>query len=137
MPLMVDYHQPEMPHVILVRRSRCSAPLTRQVHCLWPGCGAVLAHDHDAAVCDCHVSSTYRLPHDPLAAPLVLHLVVAAYPEAVDLCAVLHTTAHELQAPLNRLRRQGHRIYGARRGYVYELGLNGDRTRYGGGTMKA
>jgi hypothetical protein len=126
-----------MPHVIIVRRRRTSATMTRTTHCLWPGCGAELAHDHDAAVCSCHVSSTYRLPHDPLATALVLHLIVAAYPDAVDLCGVLHCTAHELQAPLNRLRRAGYAILGARRGYVYELGLNGDQTRYGSARMKA
>ena len=127
MPLL---HHPTNPTVIVSRR-RCSATITRTVTCLWPGCGADLAHDHPGPVCTCHVDAGYRLPHDAAAAPLVLHLVVAAYPNAVDLCGVLHCTSHELQAPINRLRRRGYHIAGARRGYVYELALSGDQTRRG------
>lgn len=134
---MVSYHVPETPRVIVVKRRRGSAPLTRTVNCLWPGCGAELARDHPEPVCTCHINGAYRLPHDGQATNLLLHLLLAAYPRAVDLCGLLHCTAHELQAPLNRLRRQGHVISGARRGYVYEIAPYGDRGRRVVKKMKA
>lgn len=59
----------------------------------------------------------------------MLHLLLAAYPDAVDLCAVLRATSREVQPVLNRLRRRGHVVDGARRGYVYVLPADGDRRR--------
>lgn len=124
---MVALRQPRGPERIVVKRARASVMLSRQPVCLWPGCGAALAGDHDKPVCGCHVRSSYRLPHDKRAAALVLHLLLAAYPGAVDLCAVLHATSHELEPILKRLRRRGHLIRGARRGYVYGIEEDGDR----------
>jgi hypothetical protein len=117
---MVAQRRPAVPQAIVVKRGRRSAPLSRTPTCLWPGCAAQLAHDHPEPVCGCHVGPTYNLCHDKQAAATVLHLLIAAYPAAVDLCAVLRCTSDELKGPLGLLRRRGHRICGARRGYVYE-----------------
>lgn len=133
---MVDYHRPPHPQPIVARRGRQSSSLARRPVCLWPGCTTPLASDHDDPVCGCHVSSGYRVAHDGDARHLVLHLLLAAYPEAVDLCSVLRCTSHELQAPLNWLRRRGHCIAGARRGYRYELPASGDRDVRGGVTVE-
>lgn len=135
---MVGFHTPERPRAIVVKRGRRSSLLTRTSACLWPGCRAALAHDHTAPVCGCHVKASYNLSHDKRAAWLVLHLLVAAYPEAVDLCGVLHCTSSQLEVRLRYLRRRGHHIVGARRGYVYEPAVeNGDRRHRGSRTVKA
>ena len=126
------------PVTIATQRPRRSAPLARPPRCLWPGCGARLAHDHGAQVCAHHVRPSYVIAHDRRAAAIVLHLLLAAFPDAVDLCGVLRCTSHELQAPVNLLRRRGHVITGARRGYVYELAMEVvTERRRGGPRMEA
>ena len=135
---MVALHQQHPAQRIVVKRGRRKSVLARPPSCLWPGCGATLAHDHDAPVCGCHVRPSYNLSHDKHAPATVLHLVLAAYPSAIDLCGVLRCTSHQLQAPLDLLRRRGHTISGARRGYVYEPAFpNGDRPRRGVRKVKA
>jgi hypothetical protein len=120
---MVELHTHQPARLIVVKpaRSRRSAPLSRAPSCLWPGCNAHLAGDHSGPVCSCHAAPAKRIPHHR-SDRLVLHLLLSAYPEAVDLCAVLHCTSHELEPTLKRLRRRCHVIVGARRGYVYEVG---------------
>ena len=121
---MVKLRQPATPRLIVVKRGRRSCtPLSRSPACLWPGCSARLASDHDAQVCACHVSAAYNPHHDPGLHLLILHLLTAAYPEAVDLCAVLHCTSGDLRAAIEWLRRRGVAIAGARRGYALELAL--------------
>lgn len=117
---MVKLRSPVRPESIVVKpaRRRRSARLLRAPQCIWPGCEARLAHDHDSPVCSWHVDP--RIPHHR-SDRLVLHLLLAAYPSAVDLCDVLRCTSHQLEPTLRRLRRRGHVIVGARRGYVYEL----------------
>lgn len=122
---MVTLHrQPQTATRPTSRRRSC--PTTRTPVCLWPGCGARLATDHDRPVCDCHVAPGYNPRHDPRVHALVRHLVVAAYPEAVDLCAVLKATSRQVQDVVRYLNRRpeslGGVIVGARRGYVLELG---------------
>lgn len=114
---MVKLHAPATPELLIVKRRR-SSPLARRPSCLWPGCGARLAADHDLPVCGCHRDP--RVPYHR-SDHLVLHLLLAAFPAAVDLCCVLRCTSHELEPTLKRLRRRGHVVAGARRGYVYEV----------------
>jgi hypothetical protein len=88
-------------------------------------------------VCGHHVKPTYRLPQDKRANALVLHLLLAAYPAAVDLCTVLRASSHEVEDRVKFLRRRGHGIAGARRGYVYQPPqANADRPRRAGRTVK-
>lgn len=64
----------------------------------------------------------YCLRADPQGTNLVLHLLLAAYPSAVDLCAALHTADHDaVKDRVRYLRRHGHRIRGLAKGYVYEI----------------
>lgn len=114
---MVKIHAPTAPQLLVVKRRR-SVPLARRRTCLWPGCNANLATDHDLPVCGCHRDA--RIPHHRNDR-LVLHLLFAAFPAAIDLCGVLRCTSHELEPTLKRLRRRGHVVAGARRGYVYEM----------------
>jgi hypothetical protein len=54
----------------------------------------------------------------------VLHLLTAAYPAAIDLCAVLHCTSDEVKTIVRLLRRwlpEGCTVMGTGRGYVYEI----------------
>jgi hypothetical protein len=117
---MVKLRRPSVPESIVVKpaRRRRSAAVLRAPQCIWPDCHAQLAHDHEGPICGCHVDR--RIPHHR-SDRLVLHLLLAAYPCAIDLCTVLHCSSHELEATLRRLKRRGHAIAGARRGYVYEL----------------
>lgn len=121
---MVKLHRAEVPSVIPVKRPRRSSLLTRTPVCLWPGCGAALAHDHDRPVCGCHVSPRYNPRHDRDLAAKIRHIVLAAYPAAVDLCVVFRCSSGDLQAAIRYLNRRreslGGRIVGARRGYVFQ-----------------
>ena len=116
---MVGFHTPERPRALIIKRGRRSSLLTRTPTCLWPGCYAALAHDHAAPICGCHVKPTYNLSHDRSAENLVLHLLLAAYPDAVDLCGVLHCSSRKVERPIRCLRNVGHEIVGTHRGYVY------------------
>lgn len=116
---MVSLRAATVPRAIVVKRRRASSPLTRVPVCIWPGCDAVLARDHPQPVCSCHAHGQRVYHHR--SDRLVLHLLIAAYPAAIDLCGVLRCTSHELEATLKRLRRKGHTISGVRRGYVYEV----------------
>ena len=117
---MVKLRTPTVQRATVIKpaRHRRSSPLSREPHCLWPGCGANLAHDHDGQVCGCHPDPRIPYHRDDR---IVLHLLLAAYPEAADLCGILRCTHHEVQTTIRRLRRRGHVIEGARRGYVYEV----------------
>jgi hypothetical protein len=116
---VVKLRTPSRPRAIIVKPARRrSCALTREPRCIWPGCGAVLARDHELPVCGCHLDP--RVPHHR-SDRLVLHLLLASFPCAVDLCMVLRCTSHELEPTLKRLRRRGHEIIGARRGYVYDV----------------
>lgn len=135
---MVDYHRAVTPRAIVVKRGRRSAAIARRPVCLWPGCKVRLASDHDDPVCAHHVGPAYNPRHDAGLPTLIRHLVIAAYPDAVDLCAVLRCESHDLEAALKWLRRRDCKIIGARRGYVYELSpLSVDRPSRGRHTVKA
>lgn len=92
----------------------------RPQRCNWPGCRAVLAHDHGSPVCSCHVAR-YRLEHDRNGNELVLHLLLSAYPDAVDLTVVLHATPEAVKNRVRYLRRRGYAITGLAHGYRLEL----------------
>lgn len=93
---------------------------TRPQRCTWPGCRAVLAHDNPSPVCSCHVAR-YRLEHDRNGNELVLHLLLSAYPDAVDLTVVLHATPEAVKNRVRYLRRRGYAITGLAHGYRLEL----------------
>lgn len=133
---MVDYHRAVTPRAIVVKRGRRSAAIARRPVCIWPGCNVRLASDHDDAVCAHHVAPGYNPRHDASLPGLLLHLVLAAYPDAVDLCGVLRCESHDIEAALKLLRRREWTIVGARRGYVYDpAGV--DRPRRRAVTVKA
>lgn len=130
-------HAPVVPRGIVVKRGRRSAAIARRPVCLWPGCKVRLASDHDDPVCAHHVGPAYNPRHDAGLPALIRHLVIAAYPDAVDLCALLRCDRHDIEPCLRWLRRRGWTIVGARRGYVYEpVALNGDRLSRGRHTVK-
>lgn len=128
-----ELHRDQPRSIPPSRRRSCS--VTRTQTCIWPGCSARLAHDHALPVCSCHVAARYNPRHDPRVHQLVRHLVVAAYPEAVDLCAILRTDSHAVTDIVRYLNRRPEsllgcgRIVGARRGYVLELGEIAARPR--------
>ncbi len=92
---------------------------TRPQRCLWPGCRAVLSHDHDSPVCSCHLRG-YRLEHDRGAVRLVYHLLQAAYPDAIDLTTVLGARPSDVRDRVNYLRRRGWDVTGLAHGYRLE-----------------
>ena len=111
------------PAPVARRPLRTTVP-TRTPICLWPGCDCDLASDHDSPVCHWHVKPAYNVCHDKHAAQLVLHLLIAAYPASLDLCAVLHCTPDEVKPIVRLLRRwlpEGCTVSGTPRGYVYEI----------------
>lgn len=137
---MVKLRPPTVTRGVVIKpaRRRRSASLTREPVCIWPGCDANLARDHDSPVCGCHVKSTYNPHHDPHLPELIQHLVTAAYPRAVDLCAVLRCVSDDIRPSLDYLRRREISIVGARRGYVLELPrLNALRRGAGRGKVEA
>lgn len=94
---------------------------TRPQRCIWPGCRAALSHDHDSPVCSCHLHG-YRLEHDPNASGLVLHLLIAAYPDALNLTALLGASKDVVRGRINWLRRrlpEGHAINSSPHGHGY------------------
>jgi len=117
---MVMRRQPQYSQPVVVKPARPRARYLRSPRCIWPGCNAILAHDHDSPICSCHVTS-YNLAHDKDSADLVLHLLVAAYPFAVDLSSALRARPAVVKYRVQYLRRRGHTIAGCAHGYLYEL----------------
>ena len=99
-----------------VKQRPCFA---RPQRCLWPGCRATLSHDHGSPVCSCHLHG-YRLEHDPNGHALILHLLQAAYPDAIDLTAMLGARASDVRDRVNYLRRRGWDVSGLAHGYRLE-----------------
>jgi len=146
--MMVDLHRPSHPQPIVVKPRKPRPQYTRAVRCLWPGCGARLAKDHLSPVCTCHLHR-YELKHDndEHAAWLVRHLLVAAYPDAIDISAVLRAHPDDVKRIMRRVRAKalmiGDRVTGLGRGYLYVVGSGKQpspcrpQTHIGARTVKA
>ena len=111
---------------------------SRPQRCLWPSCGAVLPHDHPSPICSCHTEG-YRLEHDKHATELVLHLLLAAYPDAINLTAVLGASKNSVRDRIYYLRRRGHIIGSSPHGhgYWYEAPPNASRRGSGAHSVGA
>lgn len=117
---MVERHSSIVIGGATVKRARPRPRFARPQRCIWPGCRAVLPHDHPSPICSCHLHE-YRLEHDKGAARLVCHLLCAAYPDAIDLSAVLCAAPAIVKYRVNYLRRRGWPITGLAHGYRLEF----------------
>ena len=117
---MVERHSSIVIGGATVKRARPRPRFARPQRCIWPGCRAVLPHDHPSPICSCHLHE-YRLEHDKGAARLVCHLLCAAYPDAIDLSAVLCAAPAIVKYRVNYLRRRGWPITGLAHGYRLDL----------------
>jgi hypothetical protein len=125
---MVEVRHPGHPTAIVAKHGRVHATYARRPRCLWPGCGAFLAHDHDSPICACHVAR-YNIRHDRDATWLISHLLHAAFPDAVDLCAVLRSSSDDVRCHVRKLRLRGVLIEGTwAGGYRLELPPANDRS---------
>lgn len=125
---MVARRHPALTGTV-VKRVRQRPRYARPRVCLWPGCGAELSHDHHEPICSCHVVGNYTLQHDPRSHDLVLHLLVAAYPEAIDLTHILRTSGIAVRNCVAYWRRRHWPIRGSRAGHGYWLELGEDTSR--------
>jgi hypothetical protein len=114
----MDLHQSGPLRGTLIKSGKPRPRYTRPQRCIWPGCRATLSHDHDSPVCSCHLHG-YRLEHDRAGVRLVLHLLLAAYPDAIDLSELLGASPGVVKARVNYLRRRGHHVTGLHHGYAY------------------
>ena len=101
---MVEPQHPGSLTGTVASAARPRPPFARPQRCLWPGCRAVLPHDHDCPVCSCHLYG-YRLEHDPHANDLVLHMLLAAYPDALNLTKLLGARYIDVRTRVAYLRR--------------------------------
>lgn len=135
---MVRQRRAEILRGTVVKPAKTRPHYARPQKCIWPGCRALLPHDHASPICSCHTQG-YRLEHDPHASELVLHLLLAAYPDAINLTTVLGASKSAVLTRVRFLRRRGHAICGSPQGhgYWYEAQPNGCRRTAAPRTVKA
>lgn len=126
-------HAPTRPQRIVVKANRAPRPKPSPTHrCVI--CDAVLRTDHCVGelTCDCHHRAPYNPRHDPHLDRHVLTLLVAAYPEPLNLLRALNTSDRwAVRDCVNRWRGRGVSITGwLHVGYVLgsaTVGGNGGR----------
>lgn len=136
---MVRQRRSEILRGTVVKPARTRPHYIRPQKCIWPGCRATLPHDHNRPICSCHTKH-YRLEHDPCANELVLHLLLAAFPDAINLTALLGAHKNTVRDRIYYLRRRGHVIGSSSHGhgYWYEAPPpNASRRGAGAPTVKA
>jgi hypothetical protein len=120
---MVASHRPPRPRRIIVKPAKAHYSPPHPVrHCVL--CDANLRSDHALGdlTCDCHRHDDYNPRCDPRLDHHVLTLLVAAYPEPLNLLRALGTDdRNATRESVNRWRSRGIPIKGIRR-VGYRLG---------------